>query len=83
MPSIANAVDLVRTRTFHSGFHGCFGSAGRGGYTMLVSGPYAIMVSMPMPPIWPLPELAKMPFGTVQLVALLGSRTFCFSHLSM
>ena len=39
MPSSADAVDLVRTRTFHSGFHGVFGFEGFGGQAMLVSGP--------------------------------------------
>ena len=39
--SIAVVVDLLRTRTFHSGCHAAasFGSVGLGGYTMCDSGP--------------------------------------------
>ena len=50
-----------------------------------LSGPYAVMLSMPgivacRPSIFDVP--AKMPFGIVQLVAVAGSSTFCFSHFS-
>jgi AraC-like DNA-binding protein/quercetin dioxygenase-like cupin family protein len=38
-PSIAMAVDLVRTRTAQSGSHGTFTSAGRGGCARFSSGP--------------------------------------------
>src|SRR5207342_452296 len=80
IPSIAVVVDLLRTRTFHSGFHATFGSAGFGGYAMLLSGPKAIICSMP-PAAWPL-VAAKMPLGIAHEVTLGASTTFSLIHLS-
>lgn len=84
MPSIALPVDLVRTRTFHSGFHGCLGSDGLGGHAMWLSGPYAMMLSRPPPPSRPAsPGPAKMPFGIAHWVAVRGSSTFSFVQRSI